>query len=385
MARGSVYKRGKRWYIRYDAGVDEATGRRTQPSGGGFATRQEAQAALVAALAAVASGAHVKQSRETFAGYAAYWLDTVVPGTVRGRSRRGYEITLRLHLIPALGRLPLQAIRPADVRRLYRELEASGLAPQTIRHVHARLAQIFRCAVKERILAGSPLDDVVPPRIPRAELRVWTAAELDRFLALTAGEPLGALWHLYAMTGLREAEGVGLRWADVDWKRGRLQIRQQVVREGGALVLTGDLKTEQSRRTVIVGAGTMEMLAAHRSAQLAERLAAGPAWHDRDLVFPRPLGAIRPPRAVCEAWAARVAKIELPRITLHGLRHTHATIMLAEGANVKMLAARLGHDPAVLLRTYAHAIPDDQGPALARFEAALAASRAPALDGAAGG
>lgn len=379
--RGRVWKRGKVWYVRYDAGTDER-GRRLQPCKGGFATEREAEEYLALRLAEVATGRHVAPTRQTFGELAIYWRDVVMPRRTRPTTRESYLAELHTHLLPAFGHLPIQAIRAGHVDQFLTRCERAGLAPRTVHHLHGRLSQIFRVAVRERLIARSVMEDVRPPRIAPTEMHVWTAEQLDTFLTRVEDSRFGVLWHTYAMTGMRRGEALGLRWADVDWERRRLHVRQQVIIESNTIQF-GPPKTALGTRAIAVGPRTMELLAAHRARQNRARLAAK-SWTDLDLVFAREpflqhtdAGPGTPwnPRVISNYWRITAAATGLPRIRLHDLRHTHATIMIAEDGNVKEIAARLGHDPAMLLRTYAHSMPETADRAVSRFEAALTRGR----------
>ena len=367
--RGSTYKRGDRYYIRFDIEPDPATGRRRQRSGGGYDTEREADAALAARLAASNAGAHIDASRQTVAAYCAYWLDVAMAGTVRETSLSYYRGHVA-HIVAALGAHRLGAVRAGHVGQAMRRWEREGLGASTRAILHIRMRQIFRHAARDRQIAASPMDAVPAPKVEHVERIAWTPAQLARFLSLIEGEPDRAVWRLYALGGLRRGEGIGLRWRDVDWARGCVRVEQQAV-QGGGPVRIGPPKSARSRRRVDLDAGTMAALSEHRAAQLARRLA-HPAWRDLDLVCPAPDGSILPPTTIGDRWRTLLARHpELPAFGLHGLRHTLATILMAEDGNVRAIADRLGHDPALLLRVYAHADEAVQRRGTQRLMAAL--------------
>lgn len=380
MARGAVHRYKDGWSIRYDAGIDEKTNRRKQPFESGFTTRQEAEAQLALRLHEVATGRYIKPTSRTFGEMAAYWLSTRDHGAVRPRTLTCYETIVRRHLIPSLGTLPIQGIKPSVVNQFYQRCAAKKLTGKTLSVYHAVLRQIFQSAVDDQLLGANVMDKVARPASKTREMTIWAADELQQFLTLTKDSPFAVLWHIYAMTGVRRSEGLGIRWSDIDWPRRLLHIRQQVVLNRGILSF-GPPKNAAGRRSIMVGEQTMDLLREHRRQQHEVRLKSPYPWHNHDLVFARQdmkrnlqgMGAPWMPGTITKAFTAEVAALDLPTIRLHDLRHTHATIMLAEDGNVKALAARLGHDPAILLRIYAHALPEHEARAVSRFEAALTA------------
>lgn len=387
MARGSVYRRGKKWYIKLDIGRDPTTGARRQRGGGGkgYNSRHDAEAALAAKLHEVATGVYVQARRDTFAEYAHYWMATIAPATARRKSLTGYEQELRLHILPILGTLRMQEIRPGHIHTMDRTLEAAGLAIGYRVNIHTRVRQILRAALHERVIAWDPAEHVKPPRATRAHdgtLTVWTGAQLDAFLvaARVAADPHYHLWYTLAWTGLRLSESLGLRWADADTTRGVLHVRQQVsyTKHDGehfSLEITPLLKTDHSYRTVDLDAETLAVLHAHRVAQLEHRVALGTRWQAHDLVFCDRDGAPMKPQKAGHLWRRQRYRAGLPPLTIHGLRHTHATLLLHAGVNPRTVADRLGHSMATLMRTYAHTLPNAQRDALAQLKLSLRLSK----------
>lgn len=169
-----------------------------------------------------------------------------------------------------------------------------------------------------------------------------------------------------ATTGLRRGELVGLRWPDVDFHAGRIAVVQQRAK-GGGTVAVGPTKTKRSRRLVSLDAGTIAALRQHREAQDKEKELLGAAYGDEDLVFCRPDGSALHPDRVTQLFRGHVRRAGLPRIKLHGLRHSHATLMLRAGVHPKVVQERLGHSSiAITLDTYSHAIPAMQEDAASR-------------------
>jgi integrase len=258
------------------------------------------------------------------------------------------------------------------LNQLYADLLATGnlktgagLSAKTVRYLHTIIHKVLADAVDLGVINVNPADRSKPPR-PRAkeskEIKSWTADELRRFLELVEGHRLEAAWHLGALTGMRRAEILGLRWRDIDLTMARLAVRQSFVAVGYEIVQSTP-KTHQAR-TIDLDPGTVERLRAHRERQMRERHDWGHGYQENDLVFCREDGSPIHPHTFSQAFERIVARSGLPRIPLHGLRHTHATVGLALGVPAKVVTERLGHENvAFTLKQYAHVLPGMQAEA----------------------
>ncbi len=188
-------------------------------------------------------------------------------------------------------------------------------------------------------------------------MMTWTAGELGRFLDFVVDDRLYGAWVLAATTGLRRGEVLGLRWSDVDLDSGRLAVRQTLVSVAYETKFSTP-KTKRGRRSVSLDATTVMALRSHRKRQLEERMEWGPAYQDSGLVVTRENGVLVHPDRFTQMFDKHVKNSGLPRIRLHDLRHTHATLALAAGVHPKVLSERLGHATvAFTLDVYSHAVP----------------------------
>jgi integrase len=189
-------------------------------------------------------------------------------------------------------------------------------------------------------------------------MNVWSATELQTFIAVTREDRLAPLWRLMAFTGVRRGEALGLRWCDLDLERGRATICQTILPIAHRPTV-GEPKTARGRRSVAIDRRTVEVLHLHRKHQLEQRLLVGPDFHDHGLVFGHPDGEPLNPEYVSRRFQRLVRASGLPSVRLHDLRHTHATLALAAGVPTRVLSDRLGHSAmAVTTDIYQHAIPD---------------------------
>ena len=372
------------WAYKVDLGRD-SDGKRQQQVRGGFTSEADAQRAVRELLHKIDAGDYVKSSEQTVAGFLeGEWLPamrTKVAGGTYGK-RRLHVVT---YTVPRIGRVPLQQVTAATLERLYAALlteggRSKGLAPSTVRDVHRTLHKAFGDAVRWGHLSRNPAAAAEAPALAkvsadaRSAQHVWTADELGRFLAHVDGHRYGTVFFLTAMTGARRSEVLAVRWQDVDLDEGRIRFGRTLVRDAdGAYVLTDGTKTTASARTVALDAATVERLRRHRVQVLEDRMAAGGAWQDRDLLFHRGDGDPVSPPAVSQAFKRAVKAALLPSIRFHDLRHTHATLLLQSGEPVRTVSQRLGHaSPTVTMSIYSHVLPGDDEGAATRFAALLA-------------
>jgi integrase len=294
---------------------------------------------------------------------------------------------------PYIGALRLQAVRPAQVTKLYRDLVTSGgrdgkgLSPRTVEYVHAVLRKAFRDAVViERLLPSNPVERAKRPRKPPAEPgTVWSPAQLRAFLETAATHRLFAFYRLAAYTGARRGELLNLRWHDIDLDRAEVRIT------GSAAVIAGQRiegTTKSGRsRTNSIDPGTVQALIGQRERQAQDRVQVGPEWKSGDdYVFTTAWGGPVHPDTVSSLKgdlisrhnqrAAQVPPADpLPPARLHDLRHIHATTLLLAGVPVHVVAARLGHaDPSITLRVYAHVVNEQLAEAADIFARTVSAS-----------
>ncbi len=376
--RDGITKRGSTWS--YVVRVTDPTGRSKPKWVGGFPTEAAAKAARDEARVAARRGEYVDRSRMTVAAYLREWLEGHAV-EVKPKTLAGCRYDVERYVIPAIGGVPLQALRPATLTAFYRDLLERGgrdgrrLSTHTVDHVHRTLSRALNDAVRvEQLLPSNPASRAKRPKARATEPGgVWTATDLRRFLEVAREHRLFAFYRLAAFTGARRGELLHLRWSGVD-----LDARE-VTLSGSTSVVEGkrvEGTTKGGRsRVIAVDAETVAILRDHRKAQAAERLKAGPLWTGPgDLVFATETGEPLYPDTVTALMAKLVGRAVLSHARLHDLRHLHATTLLLAGVPVHVVANRLGHaDPAVTLRVYAHVVREQAAGVADVFAAAVEA------------
>lgn len=363
----------------FKADVNQPGERRKQASRGGFKTKSDALTAMHKLQTTAGDGTYVQPAKLTLGQFMERWLPTM-RHNLRASTYVGYGLATRRVQQHRIGNVPLQRVSKTDLRAFYADLrERGGLRPgmeklsvQTVANVHIAVCRALTDAAEERLIPANPALGAFKMRPERPEMKVWTPAELSQFLAGTNEDRLSAMWRVAATTGVRRGELLGLRWRDVALDSGTLRVAQQRVRAAEGGYAWGAPKTEKGRRVVAVDPTTLMALKAHRVAQAKERLAWGPAYEDSDLVFCRDNGAPLDPDYVSATFERHLRRLGLPRIRLHDLRHTHATMALAAGIHPRVVQERLGHASiSVTLDTYSHSVPGLQEEAAGRIAALL--------------
>lgn len=374
---GHVARKGDRWYAVVYEGTDPQTGRerrRWHPAGTDRTAAEELAERLATDAARRLSEQRTGLTVESF--ITRWWL----PGKQRRLSPttlNGYQRNLRLHILPVLGDMLLVELRPEHAEDLYAHLLESGradgsggLSAKTVREVHLLLRSIGDEAVRRGKLSSNPIRLATGPRFRRDHQRrrmAWNAAELGRFLQEAQGHVHHRSFWLAAHTGMRRGELLGLRWRDIDLDRARLTIARGIVCIGGQLVKTPG-KTPSSARTIDIDDTTVDVLRRWRDDQRDRWRADGQPVE----LFAKPDGDLLHPQTLSQAFDRVLARTDLPPITLHGLRHTHATLLLRAGVPLKVVSERLGHShPAFTMATYQHVLPGMQADAAATFAALL--------------
>ncbi len=306
-----------------------------------------------------ATGGMPDPGRRTVSDLLTAWLETAEP-TLRPATFDQYQRCSRLYILPTLGEVKLSRLEPVQIERLLAGIQAKGHR-RTASLTYAILHRAGVFAVRWRWLPENPCTRVQKPQWRAPRKTVWTQDQLHTFLIGAREHRLFPLWHTLLATGCRLGELLALTWQDVDLDMAVIHISKTLQRIGGEWVI-GEPKTASGMRTVTLPAEAVQVLRQQRGRQLLGGLAS-------ELVFPNLAGHPLHISTVEHALARECDRLGLPRVTPHGLRHLHASLLLAEGLPLPAVSARLGHaNTQVTATVYAHALPgqDDGARAIAR-------------------
>jgi len=378
--RGHIVKRGKNSYsIVVSMGKDATTGKYKYQWVSVKGTKKEAEKRLSELLHQLDTDTFMKPGKTTLAEYLERWLKDYAWPNLAPRTAEGYESIIHRHLIPSLGSMTLTLLKPEHLQRYYSEKLAGGrcdgkgaLNPTTVSHHHTCLHRALKMALKWGLINRNPADAVTPPRPQRAEIHTMNEDDLYTFLEAAKKTSYYVLFYEALFTGMRRSELLALRWCDVD-----LLLCQVYVTRSLHHLRTGEIvfrapKTAKGRRMVSLPPSAALLLQEHRDKQEVQRAMLGIPLKDDDLIFSDLAGKPFLPDTVSHVWSKLVKRAGLEGIRFHDARHTHASLMLKQGAHPKVVQERLGHATiSTTLDLYSHVAPGLQETAAARFDEAF--------------
>lgn len=380
---GSVTRRGDGWAYMFDVGPDPATGKRRRRSRSGFKTQREATRAMREAMRAVELGVTAPGETPSLAAFVVEWL-AGRRASLRPSTWASYKDVLEGRVVPRLGALRLDRVTAKHVADMLVDLtehggrdprRGPGLSAKTVRYTLSVLGFALADAVKRGLIPKNPVQHVDQPRAAKKEMRWCNVDEARTFLNYTADDRFSALWILALTTGMRRGELLGLKWDDIDFHAGRLAVRRTLVTVEYRITWS-EPKTAASRRVVALDPATIAALRQHGARQLEERMAIGAGYLDEKIVFAAVAREPLHPDTVTKHFDRLVARAGVPKIRLHDLRHTAATLMLEQGVPLKAVTERLGHSSTQITSdVYQHVGEQMQDDAAAKLGAALLARR----------
>lgn len=368
---------------------------------------------LAEQIRSVERGSHVDPSKETLREFVEeVWLPAL---RVSPNTFKHYEEVMRCRVLPALGEVLIQRIDVPRVDTMLKDLEerggryGKGLSPKSVLHAYYTLNAALNAARAWDHVSRNILERVDPPKVPHREMSVWSADQMRSFLEWLEAQPevapevlngmqrlprvaqgrrLLPMWSLAMTTGMRREELLGLRWSDIDWETGTISIDWAFAEGKKWQFIYKRPKTNPkardnaSQRKLAIDHRTLAVLRAWRTRQMEERLRAGANWVDDlrhrfeypdgeptqlDLVFRDVDGDVLEPRRISDIFPVLAKQSPLPRITLHDVRHSYATMMLLSGVHPKIVSQRLGHATvAITLDLYSWVLPSVDGEAAER-------------------
>lgn len=375
--RGNITRRGKNsWRIKFDLGRDDITGKRRTRLVTVRGKRQDAEKELVRQLGAAHDGTFVDATKISVSEYLTSWLETT--HSLSPKTMERFRQLVEQQIVPCLGGIALQKLKPIHVASWHTSILKSGgkggkpLSPSTVGQAHRVLHLALAKAVKTEIIARNVASNVSPPSVERKEVQCLKAGQMAFVLKALDGHYLLPIVALALATGMRRGELLALRWSDVDLVGCSVKVERSLEQIKTGLRFKGP-KTKYGRRTISLPINVVEALKLHRLQQMEQRIANGLGRAGPDaLMFCDVDGSPMSPLDVSCDWRDAVRSREMPKVTFHALRHSHASALLAAGVDVLTVSRRLGHASAVVtLTVYAHLIRDTDQKVANTIDAAM--------------
>lgn len=370
-ALGTVFydeSRG-RWVAQLDVGRSATGGRRRAKRTA--TTEAGAERALKKLIAEQEQQRLATGSTQTMEQFARFYLRKEAdPG--RKTTLATYEYLWNHYAKPIIGHRRVRDLTSQEVADMLAVLRERGLSVSTIKRVRGVVHIICGAAVRHEIIVSNPVSRVRPPRMHATATNVQeplTLAEAQQLLAAVQGHPLEAFVHLALATGMRRGEILGLKWTDVDYSAEppTVAVRRSLV-EGSRILPDGSgvseptfnpPKTRNGLRTIPLAAQTMSALGRQRARQSKQRLRAGDAWQESDLVFTNELGGALWPSNVYKAFRRLLKDAGIRHVRIHDLRHTTAVLMLIHDVPLEQISQTLGHSTLEITKDiYANHVPE---------------------------
>jgi integrase len=354
---GSIYQRKSdgRWVGAYH---DEMGKRRYVYADKASNRESDVRRKLRVAQANAAKWRPVEASQHTVASYLAYWYQVALP-QYKPRTQAIYPRNMRLHILPKLGHVKLTQLRMDMIQKRVTEL-AQVYAPRTVRGILTGLSSALRDAVEWGFLPSNPCRGVKLPRREKREERALEIEEVRALLLAAKESPIPCLMTVAFATGMRKGELFALRWTDINLAAGTLRVSRTV----GYLNLHGKCefienppKSASGNRTLRLPLFAIEALKEHRVQQNELRLRRGAAWQQKDLVFCNQNGGYYYDKTINTQFKKLLAAAGIAHMRFHDIRHTVATILIAQKVSPKLVQELMGHsDLAITLGIYARVL-----------------------------
>ncbi|MBB6019054.1 integrase [Paenibacillus sp. JGP012] len=344
------------WYFVVSAGKDE-DGKRRQIRRRGFKTEKEALRELRKILQQVDENTYVKKSNLKYVDFLKNeWLPSKEV-TLRSVTYKTYRSNIVNHIQPYFENQEMERITAAAIEKFYVHLlKETGLSERSIQDIQKLIKSSFKTAVKRKYLAYNPAEDAGAPKVHHKEMKVWNLDDVNKFLESAKEDTLYIVFLLALTTGMRQSEILALRWKDIDFDENVLRVRQTLSHNGKTLIQA--TKTKSSARAITLVPQLIPELKKQQRINIKEKLAANFDYEDHDLVICTSSGKPINPRNLLRNFYRLMFKADVPQIRFHDLRHTVASLMLAQNINPKIVKEILGHsDIRVTLDTYSHVLP----------------------------
>ncbi|MCY9593761.1 tyrosine-type recombinase/integrase [Paenibacillus chitinolyticus] len=340
-------RRGDKWSFTLDVGRDQNTGKRKQKTVSGFSSEKEARKACSKMERDLEAGKRTDSMK--FDDFIKLFFETIVINKVEQGTYNSQWIIVQKYIIPKLGHKKIDKITAVDLDIFYSDLLKDGVSRGYIKNIAQVISKTFKQASIWNYIIKNVAKESSSPSYKPKEMSIWTEEQLTHFLQESREFERHALYVLAGTSGMRIGEILALDWDDIDFKKSTVSITKSLKHTKQKGLHVKRPKTENSKRVIHIPHSTLQVLIEHKNKQLP----------GVSIVFDNK-GSYFYTNNVWRYFISDSAKVGMPRIRLHDLRHTHASILLSWGYNAKVVAERLGDTVETVMNTYAHVLPNMQ-------------------------
>ena len=323
-------------------------------------TRTECHEWLRKILDLIDGGFTYSKSEYTSREFLEEWIQAK-KNSLRPKPARQYERIIERDILPAFGEIKLHQLNPSRINRYYAKLVSEGRGTRTIRLIHSVLHSALEHALRLGLISRNPSHGAILPRKKYREMAIFNEEQVSMFLIAASTSRFKLLYQLALATGMRQSELLGLKWEDVDWIKGTINVQRQAQEVRGRGVVFLEPKTQAGIRKIVLGKSIIEELQNHKRYQDGFKKSYHESWQEHYLIFATSNGTPFRQRNVGRDFYKIFERVNLPRIRFHDLRHTAASLMINRGIPIVVVSKILGHSkPSVTLNIYAHCVSDLQ-------------------------
>jgi integrase len=381
---GSLQQRGKNsWRLIVYAGVGpdgkEIRHRKTIQA----ASKREAEKELAKFVVEVEQKQCIVPSRLTLAEFSTQWLKMYAKKELSPTTAQGYASMLRLRILPALGHIQLDELKPLHLIKFYDNLKENGirldkkpggLSQQSILHHHRLISSMLQTAVEWQLLSLNVAKNIKSPKTSKQEMEFYDESEVHTILKHLQNEEIKfrSLITLAITTGLRKGELLGLEWQHINFEKQTLEVKQASQYLNGKGLVTKEPKSNTSKRNLSLSDTEVTLLRELKAFQEEQKAELGSHWLDSNRLFTQWNGNPMHPNTVNNWFQKFLKRHGIAKKRFHSLRHTNITLLLAQNVDVMTVIRRAGHaDGTMTLNRYGHALERGDRSAAAKLDTLL--------------
>ncbi|MCC0656354.1 site-specific integrase [Clostridioides sp. ES-S-0123-01] len=356
--KGGIRKRGEKWYYYFDLGTINGKRKKIERVGG--KTKKEAEKALRDALSEFENEGQLFSDNEmSFSDFLDFWYKEYVLLNCKYGTQKNYEKIIKNHLKQDLGKYKLKNLNPAILQKFLNDKSKFGLSKNSINNFYGVLSGALKSAVYPfKFIKENPMQYVHMPKMQENKKNDLKIISLKDFNKILERFPQGSSFYITLQiafnTGMRGGEVTALQWDDIDLENKIIHVRHTLISKGKEGFELGTPKTESSYRKINIGDTLTKVLREHKKLQKEMKLKFGEWYINSNFVCTKEMGEHVTTNSL--KYLSRIVNYELGiDFNFHSLRHTHATMLLENGANIKDIQHRLGHAKiSTTMDTYSH-------------------------------